>query len=530
MRLHQDMIIISRMHDKLRSVGIAAGLLFLFTFCFISAGFARTNTEQSEVSDYSIAQYQYSGARAFLEMVLFNGRPANPQEFRLLRIIRQGRQFYGQPGMLLYPQDLVITSPGIIAVVMFSPEVRMAVLPNSQCTILVDSTKTLLGKFFVWISPITMYSRKSGEFSPIASWMSPENLFASENPLLLAALDEQPSSLPQETMAQQWDFAQRWTPPEWLQKLRDLFTVETTDYKARAKRTQFLVTVEPYNTQENVDIATWEGTVEVTSRWNHWAPLDVEQFQQVSLYGPNPTRPMPAPIDPGMQQEILNTIGTLWRYYAELAQHEQSPIQMPYLVGRYWQDAIQQLQALGLGVQITEVEAGQSSAGTVVGQYPQAGTSVIPGNVAQLTVAKSPSEPRVCVPSVIGMAVDAAISRLQSARLRIGQIINVSSNNREEYTSYYSQNSPYSTYSFQNPPATRSIVPVPMLPENYYRHYIVIRQSLYPGTFVPVNTLINLTIMLVPQETGETGEMSEPDRQASDGYFDVLGVWHPSEK
>ncbi|MDQ5895207.1 MAG: eukaryotic-like serine/threonine-protein kinase [Actinomycetota bacterium] len=91
-------------------------------------------------------------------------------------------------------------------------------------------------------------------------------------------------------------------------------------------------------------------------------------------------------------------------------------VEVPPVVGQTLNAAKQQLSAVGLDFSSSE-EPSDRPAGEVIGQSPNAGTSVDPGSTVTLTVSSGPEETRVRVPSLVGLTQSDAESELTTAGL-----------------------------------------------------------------------------------------------------------------
>jgi beta-lactam-binding protein with PASTA domain len=92
-------------------------------------------------------------------------------------------------------------------------------------------------------------------------------------------------------------------------------------------------------------------------------------------------------------------------------------VRVPYLVGSNVQEAINDLQRLGLEIGF-EYEESDEAAGTVLSQIPSTNTSVEKGALVNVTVSKAPPT-TVEVPSVLFMKGREAKSALQGEHLRM---------------------------------------------------------------------------------------------------------------
>src|SRR5262245_19826621 len=93
--------------------------------------------------------------------------------------------------------------------------------------------------------------------------------------------------------------------------------------------------------------------------------------------------------------------------------------EIPDLVGVPYEDAVAQLQGLGLTPQLEAREPRNGEQpGTVVSTDPEAGTEVEPGETVHVLVAID----EVQVPSVQGMSLDEARAALQAAGLDVGRV------------------------------------------------------------------------------------------------------------
>lgn len=98
-------------------------------------------------------------------------------------------------------------------------------------------------------------------------------------------------------------------------------------------------------------------------------------------------------------------------------------VRVPKLVGLAAADAVRQLQAKGLGVQLQQTTA-NAAPGTVVEQSPQPGTRAKPGTAVTIAVAKGAAA--VVVPDVRGRSRADAVNILQQRGLNVN-VVNVAS-------------------------------------------------------------------------------------------------------
>jgi beta-lactam-binding protein with PASTA domain/predicted Ser/Thr protein kinase len=87
-------------------------------------------------------------------------------------------------------------------------------------------------------------------------------------------------------------------------------------------------------------------------------------------------------------------------------------VTVPALVGKTRDEAVQELAALGLDVNVVEVTSSQPG-GTVTAQDPSAGTVLVAGSTVRVNVSKGPKQ--VAVPNVVGLQVDIATAQLNTA-------------------------------------------------------------------------------------------------------------------
>jgi serine/threonine-protein kinase len=87
-------------------------------------------------------------------------------------------------------------------------------------------------------------------------------------------------------------------------------------------------------------------------------------------------------------------------------------VTVPTLVGKTRDEAVQELAALGLDVNVVEVNSPQAG-GTVTAQDPAAGTVLVAGSTVRINVSKGPKQ--VAVPNVVGLQVDIATAQLNTA-------------------------------------------------------------------------------------------------------------------
>src|SRR5690606_26839186 len=93
----------------------------------------------------------------------------------------------------------------------------------------------------------------------------------------------------------------------------------------------------------------------------------------------------------------------------------EEPLVVPQLVGLTEQEAVAQLEELGLDAESEEVTGTDCEPGTVVRQDPPEGQEVAVGDTVTLGVCAGPAE--VTVPQVIGLQEEAAIAELERLNL-----------------------------------------------------------------------------------------------------------------
>ena len=93
------------------------------------------------------------------------------------------------------------------------------------------------------------------------------------------------------------------------------------------------------------------------------------------------------------------------------------PVDVPNVVGRSESDAGDILQALGLGVRITQDHSNKVKRGLVISQSPVEGTTVKAGATVEIVVSKGPR--KFPMPDVIGMSKDAALAKLRNLGLDV---------------------------------------------------------------------------------------------------------------
>lgn len=92
-------------------------------------------------------------------------------------------------------------------------------------------------------------------------------------------------------------------------------------------------------------------------------------------------------------------------------------IDVPPVAGRTVDDARQALEALGLTVNIVEVESDSVDKGLVISQNPDTGATLSAGSVVELTVSTGP--PGIEIPNVVGMRVREAREALEEAGFKV---------------------------------------------------------------------------------------------------------------
>jgi hypothetical protein len=108
--------------------------------------------------------------------------------------------------------------------------------------------------------------------------------------------------------------------------------------------------------------------------------------------------------------------GAAVRLEVSRARPVATKIEVPSVVGDTVADARQQLQGLGLSVQITKVASDQPL-GTVLRQSPHAGAEV--GEDERLTLTVSAGQQKIDVPDVTGLDEDSAREQLETAGFQV---------------------------------------------------------------------------------------------------------------
>jgi len=93
-------------------------------------------------------------------------------------------------------------------------------------------------------------------------------------------------------------------------------------------------------------------------------------------------------------------------------------VTLPSFIGQAYLDANSTANRLGVTLAPTFVKRNDAADGTVVGQDPPVGTSVIRGSSVKVDIVSG--KDLVAVPSIVGMAEGDAISALTAAQLRLG--------------------------------------------------------------------------------------------------------------
>ncbi|HEX6231473.1 MAG TPA: Stk1 family PASTA domain-containing Ser/Thr kinase [Actinomycetota bacterium] len=117
-----------------------------------------------------------------------------------------------------------------------------------------------------------------------------------------------------------------------------------------------------------------------------------------------------------------------------------SPVPVPKVVGLSEEQASSTLTTRGFLVQALEEFSDEVPEGDVISQEPPKGTRLQPGETVTIVVSKGPR--RFAMPSVVGMARDAAVSRLTDLGLRVDVVL---------------VRDPGSTVVYQEPPAGATV-------------------------------------------------------------------------
>jgi hypothetical protein len=94
-------------------------------------------------------------------------------------------------------------------------------------------------------------------------------------------------------------------------------------------------------------------------------------------------------------------------------------VTIPSVVGQTVEDAVAELTGAGLNAQVVEVNS-DKDVGTVTGQSPSAGVTVVEGTQVRINVSQGPKP--VSVPNVVGLPYDQAASELQRAGFNVSRI------------------------------------------------------------------------------------------------------------
>ena len=120
--------------------------------------------------------------------------------------------------------------------------------------------------------------------------------------------------------------------------------------------------------------------------------------------------------------EALATVAELWDADVvgpKLVASDDDP-DIPDLVGVPYQEAVAQLEALGLSPELEGRRPRDGEqAGTVVSTDPEAGTEMQQGDTVRVVVAVA----SVDVPDVAGLSLDEARTELEQAGLAVGRVI-----------------------------------------------------------------------------------------------------------
>jgi serine/threonine-protein kinase len=116
--------------------------------------------------------------------------------------------------------------------------------------------------------------------------------------------------------------------------------------------------------------------------------------------------------DPGPQAPKGTTIA--------LAVSTGDEIEVPQLSGRPYEEAVAELERLGLSVELEgdEPDGGDFAVGEVMGTEPEAGDEVDPGDTVVVIVAVD----QVHVPTVGGMTLDEATQAIEGEGLSVGRV------------------------------------------------------------------------------------------------------------
>jgi len=94
-------------------------------------------------------------------------------------------------------------------------------------------------------------------------------------------------------------------------------------------------------------------------------------------------------------------------------------VTIPSVVGQTVEDAVAELTRAGLNAQVVEVNS-DKDVGTVTGQSPASGITVVEGTQVRINVSQGPKP--VSVPNVVGLPYDQAASELQRAGFNVSRI------------------------------------------------------------------------------------------------------------
>ena len=96
-----------------------------------------------------------------------------------------------------------------------------------------------------------------------------------------------------------------------------------------------------------------------------------------------------------------------------------APVRLPDVIGWKGEDATAALAALGLSCDVVYEAREDLPNGTVIACHPSAGAQVFPQEQVTLVCAKNTT---VSVPNVVGLSLDDAILKLETAGLTLGRI------------------------------------------------------------------------------------------------------------
>ena len=146
---------------------------------------------------------------------------------------------------------------------------------------------------------------------------------------------------------------------------------------------------------------------------------DAEQELEDAGFTPSVQTETSSEVDSGLVISTDPAGGEMARRGSEVTVNVSSGVEqvkVPAVVGMTLNAARQQLSAVGLELSSSQ-KASDRPKNEVIGQSPDAGTTVDPGSTVSLSVSSGPAETRVPVPPLVGLTQADAESQLSSAGL-----------------------------------------------------------------------------------------------------------------